>query len=514
VATANVIDVKASRRSEVPTRPRHSQRGRTTTGARRPAITTLAVLACCALGALIALRHLGTKPLWLDEAASVSAAGRSIPDMLRLLRHTDANSGLYYVMLHVWMRFGHGVAWVRGLSVLFAVAAVAAAGWCGARWRGPVAGVSAALLLALNPVSLYYAQEARTYSLALLLALVSTATLMAAVERPDRLRLAAYAVATTLLLYADLFAVLFVASQVAVLAWRGRKHRLAPALAAVAVCTAPLALWMIANERHQIWWIQRPTPSDLLHTVLAYSGHWLGLGAIVVAGIAAVRARQARDRLDFTYPLVAAALVPIAALWLVSLGPKHFFVDRYLIASLAAIVLVAGAGLAVLYERRTLRAAGVILAVALLAFVLFDLHMEHEPFKHEDGRSAANYIDAQDGPGDAVLYSAWGFRVVVAPLLPPPGRPGHPTDVALNTSNDADRLGLLYPTEVSDEVLAARLRSAQRIWVVGHTGPPRSDDRALPTTVAHRLRMGAPKAFGDLTVTLWSAASAPRTSSH
>src|SRR5262245_26153042 len=102
-------------------------------------LATLSLVAAAA-GAL-ALRHLGTKPLWRDEAASLTAAKRSLVDLIALLPRRDANSGVYYLLLHLWLPLRDRLplpttgeeTWSRALSVVFAVAAVAAAGWCAAR---------------------------------------------------------------------------------------------------------------------------------------------------------------------------------------------------------------------------------------------------------------------------------------------------------------------------------------------------------------------------------------------
>src|SRR2546428_7278020 len=76
----------------------------------------MAVVSTTALATLLVVRHLGTKPLWLDEAVSVSVARRPLGRLLVVLTHHDANAGLYDVLLHGWLHLGHGMAWDRGLS--------------------------------------------------------------------------------------------------------------------------------------------------------------------------------------------------------------------------------------------------------------------------------------------------------------------------------------------------------------------------------------------------------------
>ena len=42
-----------------------------------------------------------TPSVWFDEAATVSGATRSIPELLHMLGKVDAVHGLYYMLMHV-----------------------------------------------------------------------------------------------------------------------------------------------------------------------------------------------------------------------------------------------------------------------------------------------------------------------------------------------------------------------------------------------------------------------------
>jgi uncharacterized membrane protein len=63
----------------------------------------LGLLAQVAAGMLTVGIGIGSAPFSLDEIASVSVAERSLADILRVLPNTDANMGLYYLLLHAWM---------------------------------------------------------------------------------------------------------------------------------------------------------------------------------------------------------------------------------------------------------------------------------------------------------------------------------------------------------------------------------------------------------------------------
>jgi mannosyltransferase len=329
----------------------------------------------------------------------------------------------------------------------------------------------------------------------LFLAVVSTATLMEAVRRPDRSRLVAYWLATTLLLYANLFAVLFVASEALVLALRGTWRRFVPAWVAVAVCSLPLALYQEIHERGQVAWIGRPGPGTLVRTILAYTGHRWGVVLLLVLGAMALLSARARDKTDLAWPLAAAATAPFAILWLVS-QVDHLFLDRYLIPSLAAIVLLAGAGAAELWTRRHAVVATILVVAVGVICASYDLQLERQPFLNDNGRAAAQFISAHDQPGDSIHYVPLGYELDVSLYLPPPDSGRRPVAI-----DEVDRSGSDISKLVSRAAFAQRLATQTRVWVVARD--------SAHVTLPGRFRPGALHDFGDLTVALWSSFPQP-----
>ena len=136
--------------------------------ASRPETTFVGVLT---LAALLRLLRLDFQPLWWDEGYSVWFATHPLAEIVALTAQ-DIHPPLYYALLHGWIGLlGAGSVSLRLLSVLFGVAAIPAIHWAGRRLRGPRAGLLAALLLAINPLHIYYSQEVRMYGLVALLSI-------------------------------------------------------------------------------------------------------------------------------------------------------------------------------------------------------------------------------------------------------------------------------------------------------------------------------------------------------
>jgi 4-amino-4-deoxy-L-arabinose transferase-like glycosyltransferase len=132
-----------------------------------------------AIAIALRLPELSTKGLWLDEAYSVLAARLPFMEMLERLS-SDATPPLYYVLLAPWLHlFGAGAAAARSLSIVFSIGSIAMTGLVSVRFFSPRIATISTLLMAFTPMHIYYAQEARMYSL---LALLGTALVFATLE--------------------------------------------------------------------------------------------------------------------------------------------------------------------------------------------------------------------------------------------------------------------------------------------------------------------------------------------
>ncbi|MCB0118985.1 MAG: glycosyltransferase family 39 protein [Anaerolineales bacterium] len=119
-----------------------------------------------ALGGFLRVLMIGTKGLWLDETVSIWLAKQSVADMLQWIVKIDPHPPLYYLLLHFWMtHYGDTPYYIRLLSALFGTATIPVVYLIGKRISGEVVGLSAAVFFALSTFNIYFAQEARMYTL-------------------------------------------------------------------------------------------------------------------------------------------------------------------------------------------------------------------------------------------------------------------------------------------------------------------------------------------------------------
>ena len=123
------------------------------------------------LGLILRLISLN-QSFWLDEAITAKVANFSFPEILTFLKG-DFNPPLYYLIIKFWADiFGNSEISLRIPSVIFSLLSVFLLFLLAVDLSKNKAKI-AALFLATSPLHIYYSQEARAYSLACFLSLLT-----------------------------------------------------------------------------------------------------------------------------------------------------------------------------------------------------------------------------------------------------------------------------------------------------------------------------------------------------
>lgn len=115
----------------------------------------------------------------------------------------------YWLLIRFWMQaFGNSAIAIRSLSVIFSVLAFPVLYWlCWELFGLEIVGWIAIALVSVSPVHIFQAQNARPYSLWILLTLLSSAALLKALRKNRNLDWAIYGVTLALSLYTFLFSI-------------------------------------------------------------------------------------------------------------------------------------------------------------------------------------------------------------------------------------------------------------------------------------------------------------------
>ena len=391
-------------------------------------IRSALALAIILLAFVLRVYHLDVQSFAFDEGWTSYAIHHSWTGLWRVLA-PDNHPPLYYVLTKAFADVaGYGDFPVRFVSVVCGTALVAALYVLGHRLAGSPGGLVAALWSACSPLFCYYAQEARMYSLLMLLGTLASYSLVRWLQEEGRAWYWAYVLLAAGTLYTHYFGVLLlVAHNVVALVWllsQRRVHAAGRWLLGQG-CAALLFLpWLpIAIDQVRIgqgtWW-RVPLPARVVARDMwrffvlgprrpegvAIVGTILG-GTTLAAAVAVVLGW----RRGWRQWVVALAVLMIPFGLMVFAGSTWpVYTDRYALIAAPGVALVVGLGAAACWQglsahRWVGRVTAILVAGAAVLGPLPSLHAAYTDPRYwrEDFRRAAEYVMASTGAGDTVV---------------------------------------------------------------------------------------------------------------
>jgi len=320
--------------------------------------------ALVALAAALRLPTLAQQSFWYDEAFSaVHVFHRSLSSTLSAMAHTENSPPLWYLLGWVDVRvLGDGEFALRLPSALAGIATVPVAWGIGRELAGRRAAVIAAALVAVNPLFVWYSQEARVYALFVFTSALAMLCFLRALAQPSRGRMAAFALSGAVALVTHYFSVFLLAPMVLWLLYERATRRAAVgALAALAVVGGALLPLIIAQGGHGTQWIGKWALGSRLEAVpqyylTGYSGAPLGHGiellialpilAGTALGVLALSPRERRGALIALAVLASGVLAPLvlALAGADYLAPRNLVAAMIPLTALIAVLLAAATG--------------------------------------------------------------------------------------------------------------------------------------------------------------------------
>jgi mannosyltransferase len=360
-----------------------------------------------------------SRSLFTDEAYSLALAQRGFGHMLALFGY-EANGTPYSIVLWPLIRiFGTGETLLRLPSVIAGTLSVPALWWAARRFASPAAALLAAALLALNPMAVWYSQEARAYAFVVLSACLAFGALPRALERSDERRAwIGYVAAMTLLAYSEIFAAPLALPAQALIAWRAGRaafRRWLYALLAVLVCCAPLLLAAIVarGRRDALYWLPKTDRMLVTLTLQEFSAGFSGLTAVRWATLAAAvvligaavwiiwRRRAPAAGAGTLAMALCWGLVPAAVLLAISFEQPIYW-PRYAILSLPGLCLA----LALAVERLWRSPRGAVIAAACTAVLVVTAGVadaRQRGYLQEDWPPVAALLRAERAPDQPTI---------------------------------------------------------------------------------------------------------------
>jgi mannosyltransferase len=467
------------------------------------------------------LYAIDAKGIWWDESLSLFRAVHDVPYILsgridiQGVTTIDQHPPLYFVLLHGVLRLaGESDLALRWISLLAATLIVPLLYALGSRVADHRAGVWAALWGALSPFYLWYAQEARMYTLVTMLGLAATYCLWRASQSAHVWRwLGAYALVAAASVATHYMAAPLVATHALLALALGLPGRLGIrprwlwiGTAAVGLVAGLLALdyasHLFAEPVYGRSFV--PLSGILIDALNAYTlgisvrfrqvWPWelaylavflVGVAATIVAAIVAARRATgpgAPRPWAVAVLLLGQILLPIGALWVFSLRTSFYMGSRYIMVYSPSFYLGLGMGMRALHGRgRVLTTVAAIVLVAGMAYSTQRYFGHAEYAAKEDHRGAAQLVTRLERPGDAIILTApeneYAFRhyyrgaLDIIPLPYPPlaaasGAPPEGRDMHITTPQGELRLASALNREALAAELAAIASRYDRLWLV------------------------------------------------
>jgi 4-amino-4-deoxy-L-arabinose transferase-like glycosyltransferase len=374
------------------------------------------------LAATLRFATLGLQAYHHDEIVTASRVLRGgFWHAMEAVGFSESAPPLYYALAWAWTQLtGTGEVGLRSVSALAGVATVPVAYLLGAELRDRRAGIVAAALVAVNPMLLWYSQEARSYALLVLLTVAAALYFVRTLHGGRRRDFTGWGVFSALALATHYFAIFPIALEAAWLLWRRRRDAVAGLwivlLAGMAL--APLAIHQMSlghaewiGDRslgHRVWeagvtFVVGETgdivsrPETVLPAVLPLLA--------VLAGLLLLTLRADRDERRAGGLMLALAAVTVAgplALALVAPG-KDYVLARNLLPALVPLLVAMAIGV----TARRARRSGMVVAAVLVAYSLgFCVFVSISPaWQRPDWDMVASRLGEPTAPRAIVLWT-------------------------------------------------------------------------------------------------------------
>jgi mannosyltransferase len=389
-----------------------------------------------ALGAVLRFATLGDQAYHHDEIVTASRVLRvGFGHAMDAVGFSESAPPLYYALAWFWTQVtGNGEWGLRFLSALAGVLTIPVGYLVGRELRDARAGAIAAALIAVNPMLLWYSQEARAYSLLGLFCALSLLYCVRALQVPGprpapdgeterrlggRRDFVAWGVFSALALATHYFAVFPLVAEIALLARRRGRAILSGLwiIGVAVVLLAPLAIHQMSYGHAE--WIgkfslgHRVAEAGITFMVgetgdiIGRSEQWqpalLPLALVALAFVLLlVRGSRSERRTAFVPLVIAAVTVAIPLLLAIFFTGKDFVLARNLLPALVPLLVAVAVALSVERARRF----GTAIAAVLAAYsFVFCIYAGSSPeLQRPDWRAVADHLGEPDGPRATVTW--------------------------------------------------------------------------------------------------------------
>jgi hypothetical protein len=444
------------------------------------------------LGFGLRVYHLDHFGFWQDEGLTPLRAGYSIGEILsnRITIQEgvtqDTHPPLYFLIIHLTRRlFGESDFAYRFPATLAGVLLIPLIYQFGRRLHRPLTGFVSAGLVSINPFYIWYAQEARMYTLTALLGAAAAYAMWRALTGGRTQKwFALYALFAGLAFLTHYTVAILIAAQIPLWLWllwkRGRRRLILVGGLVGLLLLIPFIPFTVPRlftgaETNYNYVSPLIMLQDVVH---GFTMGWtadferlsvrlldVAVGAVLLAGVIGPWGPR-HGRLPRVFLLVY-LLAVVAGLAAGSLIKPMYQGARHIIAGSPAFSLLLALGVATLARRRPLGYAA--LGAVLVAPALSLLNLYFDPqYAKDDVRALIQYVEMMAGDHDVVVYNnaillGLHWHYAQRPDLPVTALPVYPYPAGEETTLRLQMLAQEY----------------DRLWLINDPPADRRDDGGL-----------------------------------
>lgn len=368
--------------------------------------------------------QISTESLAWDEFFSIRDAQTLNPEALRI-------RPVYYLLLHGWMQLGTSDAWLRSLSVIFALGSIILIYWLGCRLVNRTTGLVSAVLFTLSPYCIYNAQEVRMYMVSVFFGLGGTLLLTYALEKPTHSRLAFWSSWRLLAMLTYPLNFLLLLPDLCIISLQFR-HQRSTWLKFVLWLVIITLLWLpfayalkIAEPVFMSGWVdivQKPSLKDAVFFVKKFTIRWWQLETpatflaklgklytwmytLMLFGLLGVALGSKRCSNTIWWAFIW-FILPLGSIFLISQGSKSLWVDRYLLFTAPYLMIVLAAGFNQIWQSKRQRLVAIIVAMVYFVAVIGGVKYYYTVEERTNWRDAIATIQAAEKTGDRISVYA------------------------------------------------------------------------------------------------------------
>jgi uncharacterized membrane protein len=366
---------------------------------------------------LLRFYHLGFYDFWYDEVFTAGYA--KYP-------WVSWNPPLYWILLHFWVKvFGFSELSLRFPSLVFSFLSCVLLYITGKKLFNERIAIVASIFMGLSPFQVWYAQEARSYSMLLFLSLLSTYLFYKASKRDRNREWLFFTIFSLAGLYTNYFFIFLILSQFLYFLLFSKKASLK---ALIYLLLIPLGflpyLSRFLSKFFAVWngfWVPTPKIFSLIWTVenfiLGYNVPFYlyilaDIGVVILLVNAILNFKKKEFKQNFLFCLFF-FLVPITAAFLFSKMFFSVYLDRGLIFASPYLYLILSFG-AVSFKKKTPKVFNLALIFFLMAagiYLYYKNLMFSSPLRRagvhpkKPIKPLVSFLDKHTARGDIVAFT-------------------------------------------------------------------------------------------------------------